>query len=69
MTNTLDSESVADSYFLSEAMLRNEQCVSRTSIMALGLLCAFLVTMYIFTIIYFTRRRWSSQPSHLKYIR
>lgn len=58
----------ADSYVLSEAAIRNEQCVSRTSIMALGLLCAFLVVMYVFTIVYFTRRRWET-PSHLKYMR
>lgn len=59
---------VASYSLLSESSLRNEQCVSKTSIYALALLCGFLLIMYIFTIIYFSRRRWETNP-RLKYIR
>ncbi|UXI21189.1 DET1-like protein [Sarcoptes scabiei] len=78
---------INNSYYSSQDPLMNplaqQQCASRTSIIVLTLLFAFLIVMYIFTIIYFTRKRWdratsssSSPPSssisslgHLKYHR
>ncbi|XP_075678435.1 trynity isoform X3 [Dermatophagoides pteronyssinus] len=64
------NNSTNDSVMLNLLSLQHQQqCASRTSIYAMAILFAFLLVMYIFTIIYFTRKRWDTSPNHLKYIR
>lgn len=58
----------ADSYLLSDPRVQPGDCISKTYAMTFACLCAFLLVMYVFTILYFTRRRLPATPAHFKYM-
>ncbi|KAI2803756.1 hypothetical protein BLOT_007892 [Blomia tropicalis] len=60
---------IADTYFLSDPSISNEQCASKTSLIVLSMLCAFLLAVYVFTMIYIYTRRRSDIPRDIKYLR